>query len=86
MKKAKILLMILAVIATVGTALAFKVVNKGTLRYCYLTTTLQPGTGECTSEAVHLSATSGATVFFYTQKTAACNTLECPKEGNSWVE
>ena len=86
MKKAEILLMTLAIIATIGTALAFKVVKKGSHTYCYLTTTIQPPTGACTSEASASKAVGTTTVFFYTRKTAACNTLECPWEATNFED
>jgi hypothetical protein len=49
MKRTKIMLMLIAALATIGTALAFKVAKKGSMAYYYLETTknLGPVAGAC---------------------------------------
>jgi hypothetical protein len=49
MKKAKIMLLTIAVLATVGGALAFKAEKIGASKYFYLTTNSQPPKGQCTA-------------------------------------
>jgi hypothetical protein len=83
MKKAKIMLLTIAVIATVGTALAFKVNKFGSDTYCYLTTSSQPEVGECTNEVTKKIAISG-TGIFYKLKTQACNLETCDAQASSF--
>lgn len=73
MKRAKIMLMSIAVLATVGTALAFKVVKKGNTSYCYLTTTVAPGIakGKCPDLITSATAATGVTAYYYTTLTAS---------------
>ena len=85
MKRAKIMLLTIAVIATVGTALAFKVSKFNPNGYCFLTTSSQPATGACTSTLaagnIFTKSTSAATIF-YTEKLGDCSTLDCPNPAN----
>lgn len=74
MKRARIMLLTIAVLATVGTALAFKVAQKGSTAYCYLETTVNPGTaaGACPyllNDAVSILRLPSK--FYYTTLTAA---------------
>ena len=72
MKRAKIMLMSIAVLATVGTALAFKVAKKGDFTYCYLQTTVNPGAGQgaCPNTITKALAIDGTTQYYYTLRTA----------------
>ena len=73
MKKAKIMLMTIAVLATVGTALAFNVVKKSNSTYCYLETNVDPGTGQgaCPNQINNHIANGGKVVnYYYTTLTA----------------
>lgn len=84
MKKAKIMLLAIAVFAVVGTALAFKVKTIGSTQYCWLETDTQPAQGECKEGAVNaLMDPVGSSNFFYTTTTNAANCgsafLNCPK-------
>lgn len=84
MKKAKIMLLTIAVLATVGTALAFKVKKNGTTSYCYIEGTQIPNPLACikTKEEATAARVSG-TQFYYTSTTnlAACGTLACTSTG-----
>ena len=81
MKRAKIMLMSIAVFATVGSALAFKVAKKGSSRYCYLETAMAPGAqaGACPNQIVDALAKPGGIVnYFYTTLTAT----DCAHQAN----
>lgn len=82
MKKAKIMLLAIAVCATVGTALAFKVKSFGNTTYCYVTTESEPAVGECLSVTTNSEAlpwTSGAKIFYTTKPSdKACSQVVCP--------
>lgn len=85
MKIAKIMLMAIAVFATVGGALAFKAKAIGGDKYCYLITPDKPAIGFCTSTAINalvdpaLPMASG----FYTttQDVSQCNLADCAPIG-----
>jgi hypothetical protein len=88
MKKAKIMLMSIAVLATVGSALAFKVAKKGSTRYCYLETSIAPDPtvkGLCPNQINSAVANTG-TKYFYTElKAANCNQQDkCQLEAASF--
>ena len=90
MKRAKIMLMTIAVFATVGTALAFKVAKKGQTTYCYLQTNVAPGSGQgvCPSRAVKAIANEGSTVqYYYTTLTATncANQSDCINQANNFT-
>ena len=87
MLRAKVMFFVLTTIGTVGTALAFKVSNKGVHTICYLTTFIQPPKGGCIDELTSGKAIKGGpTSFYYTRKTAPCNTLDCPYEASGWED
>ncbi|MEP7377774.1 MAG: hypothetical protein ABI675_30520 [Chitinophagaceae bacterium] len=87
MKRAKIMLMTIAVFAIVGTALAFKVAKKGTTTYCYLKTKSQPPQGGCTGEINLATAAAGITEYFWTKKTAPnCSQLACPNQAEEFIQ
>ena len=75
MKKAKIMLLTIAVVAIVGIALAFKVKKIGTTTYCYAVTNTQPTDANCNIIVRNKTApalTLG-TKIYYTTTTSACN-------------
>jgi hypothetical protein len=77
MKKARIMLMTIAVIATVGTALAFKVNKLGDKTYCYAETTVEPD--KCEEKTIVEAEALPGTGYFYTIKLAPrCTSLACP--------
>jgi hypothetical protein len=80
MKRAKILLMSIAVLATVGTALAFNVSKKGNSAYCVLKTKSNPGVGQgvCPNLIDGFEAESGVTEYYYTTLTS----IDCEHQGN----
>lgn len=77
MTRAKIMLISIIILATVGTTLAFKVVKKGVTTYCYERTTQQPA--HCLQEINEATAVEGELIYFYTTKTAPCDQLDCNK-------
>lgn len=86
MKKAKLMLLSIAVIAIVGGALAFRVEKTGSSRYCYVTTDTQPAIGSCEFWVTNRQARpllSGENHIFYTttQNVNACSQAECPNIG-----
>jgi hypothetical protein len=87
MKKAKVMLLTIAVLATVGTALAFKVQKFGSTTYCYIEATSQPKAADCTKTVTSASipAFSTGTEVFYTATTnlSNCGSLDCPNSGQS---
>jgi hypothetical protein len=70
-KKVKILLMSIAVFATIGTALALKVA-KGNNTLCYVETTVQrdPTVKACPNTIFDTRAIAGVTQYFYITLTA----------------
>jgi hypothetical protein len=76
MKRAKIMLMAIAVLTTVGGALAFKAQKLGNTSYCFLTTAQQPADGACTNFIADKSArpmnTGEATIFYTTTTGTSC--------------
>jgi len=87
MKKAKIMLMAIAVLATVGTALAFKVKTVGNKKYVYSITDTRPTASECTLTIQNATAlATGPQKIYYTETTNLANagTLECPLEARAF--
>jgi hypothetical protein len=87
MKRAKIMLMTIAVVATVGTALAFKVNKLGDTRYCYAETTVQPN--NCEEKTISNAKAVSGTGIFYTVKGSGvtnCTSLACPNPAGSFTE
>jgi hypothetical protein len=87
MKRAKIMLLTIAVIATVGTALAFKVNKFGSNTYCYAETTVQPD--KCEEKTITDAHPIAGVGFFYTVKgigVTRCTSLACPNQAGSWAE
>jgi len=81
MKKAKVMLMVIAVLATVGTALAFKVQKVGNTKYFYSFTTIPPPPIECTLTAdASKMVPTGQVSIYYTTTTNLANPgqLDCP--------
>jgi hypothetical protein len=80
MKRAKIMLMTIAVFATVGTALAFKVAKKGNTTYCYVETTQDPGSGKVCPNTIPAALGVGDTniQYYYTTLTA----INCSQQEN----
>jgi len=84
MKRAKVMLMAIAVFATVGAALAFKAQKFGITKYCYTITDSPPPAFNCTSTAsLAIMKEQGQLDIFYTTTTlatpAACALLQsCP--------
>ena len=73
MKKAKIMLITIAGFATIGSALAFKMVKKYGSNYCYLQTNVNPGAGQgvCPNLIKSATANLGNVVnYYYTTRTA----------------
>lgn len=83
MKKARIMLIAIAILATVGGGLAFKVKKVGDDKYCYLITNLQPPVGGCTSTAENKVIASPVGGGYYTTTTDLnkCNAIACPNVG-----
>jgi hypothetical protein len=83
MKKAKIMLVAIAVLATVGGALAFKAAKFGVHKYCYLTTNSQPPKGQCTAFTVNALMQprniGGSQTYFYitTEDVELCEDAIC---------
>lgn len=76
MKRAKIMLMSIAVLATVGSALAFKVAKKGTTTYCYLETTVAPNPaikGTCPNVINSAKGNVGTKYFYTTLEASNCS-------------
>jgi hypothetical protein len=90
MKRAKIMLVAIAVLATVGGALAFKAQKFGNVKYCYTTTDSRPEAKDCTVEFTGTFTTTavGEAVLYYTttDNQANCGALECPLKGRTTVE
>ena len=82
MKKAKITLLAIAVVATVGTALAFKTNKYGGTRYCYIEATSQPSNPDCNKVKFNATARTfiSSTQIYYTTTTDLnnCGALACP--------
>jgi len=82
MKRAKVMLTAIAVLAVVGGALAFKANNKFNKTYCVLTTDGTTG-GSCTSEIANskffVAPASNQVTWYYTTKLAgdACTAKQC---------
>jgi len=79
MKKAKIMLLAIAVLATVGGAVAFKVQKFGESKYCYVISEDTPPAGECTSFVTQASMSippNEPLQIWYTTTTGV-TTLEC---------
>jgi hypothetical protein len=89
MKKAKIMLMSIAVLATVGTALAFKVA-KGPDTLCYVETTTPPDptAKACPNTRIESKGVSGTTQYYYTTLTASscANQTNCINEAASFAQ
>lgn len=86
MKRAKFMLLAIAVLATVGGALAFKAQTMGTKKFCYLTTDTQPAVGACLDNIVdrteRLKQSSDPTIFYTTTNDITkCNLAACPNIG-----
>lgn len=85
MKRAKMMLLAIAVLATVGGALAFKAQKLGSTKYCYLTTDSQPNKIDCTLKitASARPALPGEIIAFFTSTTdqSKCGQLDCPQSG-----
>jgi hypothetical protein len=82
MKRAKIMLMSIAVLATVGTALAFKVAKKGTKTYCYLKTTVQPSASATCPNQIDFALGAGTTNIQYYYTTLASTATDCSQQTN----
>jgi len=84
MKKAKLLLTIIAVLAVVGGALAFRANQKFTRTFCILTTDAPPGDDRCTNQIDNSKffAAGGTNpiTYSYTTKNIGdiCNQKHCP--------
>jgi hypothetical protein len=84
MKKAKIMLVAIAALATVGGALAFKANNKFKNAYC--TRAINQGSGACQGEISNskfVESGSGVATFFYSTKFTDCG-VQCT-ESTSFV-
>jgi hypothetical protein len=86
MKKAKVIIMVIAVFAIVGGALAFKARILGNTDYCFAITNVQPGFAECTYQVMQRSARPrlpGEPVVYYTttDDTDWCFFADCPNVG-----
>jgi hypothetical protein len=84
MKKAKVMLLTIAVFASVGAALAFKVHKVGSFDYCYLTTDTRPDVGKCTDKAHNIQVDPngvGSSIFYtMTSDLNACSQADCPNQ------
>lgn len=86
MKNAKYIIIIIAVFATVGGGLAFKVKMIGNTDYCFAITNVKPEFGECTYQVMQKSARPrlpGEPVVYYTttDDTNWCFFADCPNVG-----
>jgi hypothetical protein len=83
------MLVSIGVLATVGTTLAFKVAKKGSTAYCYLETTVAPGTeaGACPYQLDEATILLGKK-FYYTTLTAndCAHQPKCIKQGGGVVQ
>jgi hypothetical protein len=92
MKKAKVMLLAIAIIATVGTALAFKAQKLGSTKYCYTITEEEPPVGIClvtTVDAVAKPYTGGLKAYYTVTQTAteaACSEARCPNVAHTTFE
>lgn len=91
MKKAKIMLLTIAVLATVGGALAFKAKAFGTKDYCYSITNVQPPVGDCTIPKVQglahpLVSEEFKAYYTTTTNTLLCEDAICPSIGTTTFE
>jgi len=79
MKRAKIMLTAVAVLAVVGGALAFKANTKFTKTYCILTTVNNPSGGTCTGQFVNSKTSTTGSRYWYIEKPTGqnCNTQSC---------
>ena len=84
MKRAKIMLLTIAVFATVGTALAFKVNKFGQTTYCYLTTNVQPDLGQCTDESDAAAVIPGVGMFYKRKPASGCRSAICEEQGSGF--
>lgn len=84
MKKVRIMLTAIAILAVVGGALAFKAGTNPNTRYCYKTGT---AVGTCTTTApVDFTANSGSGIRYTTTSNVSnCTTLNCPTAANTVV-
>jgi hypothetical protein len=93
MKRAKIMLVAIAVLATVGGALAFKAQKFGSTKYCYtITDDPKTGTGACPEFTADSKITAiGAIDIWYTTTTGNSQTecaqvTQCPLLGHNIEE
>ena len=87
MKKAKVMLLTIAVMASVGTALAFKAHKFGNDTYCYLTTTQQPTVGQCTDEISGAQALpTGSGVYFQLKPANGCSEAACEAKTSGFID
>jgi hypothetical protein len=80
MKKAKIMLLSIAVFASIGASLAFKIKKNGELDFCYITTNTEPQLGWCTYTAtkVTFDRTVNSKIFYtFTTDPAKCSLASC---------
>lgn len=86
MKKAKIMLLTIAVLATVGTMLAFKVKKVGSLSICYIEALQEPSPIACTKtlEDCETGRGGSGTQIYYTSTTNLdnCGNLRCSSTAN----
>lgn len=86
MKKAKIMLLFIAVIAIVGTALAFKINKLGNTKYCYTITESESRPEDCWPCKVNAAAnpyTNGTKIYYSaTTNCDNCGTFGCPNVGH----
>lgn len=88
MQKAKFMLVIILVVASVAGALAFKLKKNGTWSYCYAITNSEPAASECTLSVTnaHVNGIGTGEKIYYTTVFAPehCSLLWhfCPYEGH----
>jgi hypothetical protein len=79
MKKAKIMLLSVAVVAVVGGALAFKANSKFNRAYCYR---IDPVAGPCQGGCVNCTAVPGVNWYTLTFNVPNCPMAFCPTQGD----
>ncbi|OQP67792.1 hypothetical protein [Niastella populi] len=90
MKKAKIMLTVIAVLAVVGGALAFKANKKFNTNYCILTTAGSAGTctGEILGYRLATAIDQNKVTYYYTTKNQGdvCTQKNCPTPSTSFAK
>jgi hypothetical protein len=82
MNRAKVMLLAIAVIASIGAAQAFKMGKLKCHQYCYLTTDTQPPIGQCTAKGdcfdIDLNGTRAIIFYTITTNLNQCAAALCP--------